>query len=62
MSRAAPARGCPEALVPGEGAAIDGRAVVRTGDGAVELLQGEIDGAHAGPSELAALFLSRAPS
>jgi methionyl-tRNA formyltransferase len=62
VTRAARARGCPEALLPGEGAAIDGRAVVRTGDGAVELLSGEIDGVPAGPRELAALFHARAPS
>ncbi len=33
------------------------RAVVRTGDGAVVLLRGEIDGAPAGAADLAALFL-----
>ena len=32
----------PRALEPGEGAAVDGRAVVRTGDGAIVLLEGEV--------------------
>jgi methionyl-tRNA formyltransferase len=57
--RAAPAAAYPRALEPSEGAVVDGRVLVRTGDGAVELLRAEIDGAHAGPAELAALFLSR---
>ena len=47
------------ALEPGEGMAVDERVLVRTGDGAIELLRGEINGVPAGPRELAALFLSR---
>ena len=34
----------PRALAPGEAAVVDGRAIVRAGDGALELLSGEIDG------------------
>jgi methionyl-tRNA formyltransferase len=34
----------PRALSPGEGAVVGERAVVRAGDGAIELLRGEIDG------------------
>jgi methionyl-tRNA formyltransferase len=49
------------ALEPGEGAADGERAVVRTGDGAVVLLRGEIDGAPAGAADLAALFLRTRP-
>jgi len=58
---AAPAATFPGALEPGEGTVSEGRVVVRTGDGAIELLRGEIDGVPAGPRELAALFLSRSP-
>jgi methionyl-tRNA formyltransferase len=61
--QAAPASTYPRALAPGEGAVVgvapDERVIVRTGDGAIELLRGEIDGVPAGPRELAALFLSR---
>jgi methionyl-tRNA formyltransferase len=57
--QAAPAEAYPKALEPGEGTVVEGRVLVRTGDGAVELLEGEIDGVPAGPRELAALFLSR---
>jgi methionyl-tRNA formyltransferase len=35
----------PRALAPGEAAVVGSRAVVRAGDGALELLRGEIDGA-----------------
>jgi methionyl-tRNA formyltransferase len=49
----------PRALVPGEGFVEGERVLVRTGDGAVELRRGEIEGAPAGPRELAALFRSR---
>lgn len=59
--KAAAATRFPEALAPGEGIVEDGRVLVRTGDGAIEVTHGEIDGAPAGPAELAALFLSRAP-
>lgn len=59
--RAAPARPFvgARALDPGEGVVEEGRVLVRTLDGAIELLQGEIGGVPAGPGELAALFLSR---
>jgi methionyl-tRNA formyltransferase len=57
--RAAVAPGYPRALAPGEGISLRERAVVRTLDGAIELLEGEIDGVRGGPTELAALFLSR---
>jgi methionyl-tRNA formyltransferase len=46
----------PRALDPGEGARVDGFALVRTGDGALRLLEGEIDGAAADAVALAALF------
>jgi methionyl-tRNA formyltransferase len=58
---AAPAGAFPRALAAGEGVAEGGRAVVRTGDGAVVLLRGEIDGAPAGAEDLAALFLRTRP-
>jgi methionyl-tRNA formyltransferase len=57
--RAAPAAKYPRALRPGEGVVEGGRVLVRTLDGAVELLRAEIGGEPAGPEELAALFLSR---
>jgi methionyl-tRNA formyltransferase len=41
---AEPAASFPRALVPGEAAVIEGRAVVRTGDSALVLVSGEIDG------------------
>jgi len=41
-ARAAPS--FPRALSPGEAAVVGNRAVVRAGDGAIELLRGEIDG------------------
>jgi methionyl-tRNA formyltransferase len=59
--RAAPAASVPRVLSPGEGAVIGDEVVVRTGDGAVALLEAEIDGAPARPADLAALFRSRAP-
>src|SRR5262249_49148127 len=46
----------PKVLAPGEGALVEGAAVIRTGDGALRLIEAEIDGEPAGPSELAALF------
>jgi methionyl-tRNA formyltransferase len=52
---------CPLALEPGEGFAEGGRAVIRTGDGAVFLLQGEIEGAPASTEALAGLFLPGSP-
>lgn len=61
VTRAAPASKFPKALEPGEGAVVDGSAVVRTADGAVLLLEGEIDGAPAIAKDFAGLFLSRLP-
>lgn len=57
--RAAPAASFPRALEPGEGVVEGGRVLVRTADGAIELLGGEMDGVPAGPAEIAALFRSR---
>ncbi|MDC3952276.1 methionyl-tRNA formyltransferase [Polyangium jinanense] len=51
----------PEALEPGEGYAEGGHAVIRTGDGAVILVRGEIDGAPAPAEALARLFLAPEP-
>jgi len=51
----------PEALAPGEGYAEGGFAVIRTGNGAVILVRGEIEGAAAGASDLARLFLAPEP-
>ena len=61
LTRAAPAPRFPAALEPGEGAVDGGVALVRTADGAVLLLEGEIDGAPATATDLAALFLPRSP-
>jgi methionyl-tRNA formyltransferase len=60
LTRVAPAPTFPASLAPGEGAAIGGVAVVRTGDGAVVLLEGEVEGATVSAADLAALF-PRAP-
>lgn len=59
--RAAPARSVPRVLSPGEGAVVGDEVVVRTGDGALALLEAEIDGAPARSPEIAALFRSRGP-
>lgn len=57
----AEARAKPAApLEPGEGVVLEGAAVVRTGDGAVALFEGEIDGEPAGREAIAALFADRA--
>jgi methionyl-tRNA formyltransferase len=53
--RAAPAPSFPENLAPGEGIVVNGMAIVGTGDGAVALLEGEIDGIPARAAELARL-------
>src|SRR5581483_7992240 len=45
----------PRALEPGEAAIVDGRAIVRTKDGAVELVEGEIDGLRLDGPALAAI-------
>lgn len=52
--RAAAAPSFPGVLAPGEAIVVDGVAVVRTGDTAVALLEGEIDGEPASADELAA--------
>jgi methionyl-tRNA formyltransferase len=46
----------PLALLPGQAAVVDGRAVVRAGDAGVVLLEGEDDGGHLGPEQLATLI------
>jgi methionyl-tRNA formyltransferase len=61
ITRAARATRFPSALEPGEGAADGGIPLVRTADGAVILLEGEIDGAPATTEDLAAIFLPRSP-
>jgi methionyl-tRNA formyltransferase len=55
----APLADYPRALAPGEAVVLDGRVIVRTGDGAVQILTGEVDGREAGLEDLKALFLSR---
>lgn len=45
----------PKVLLPGEAAVVDGRAVVRTGDGAIALLSGRIEDEPADAEALAAL-------
>jgi methionyl-tRNA formyltransferase len=61
ITRAEAAPRFPAALLPGEGAAHGRFPLVRTGDGAVVLLEGEIDGKPASTDDLAALFLQRRP-
>lgn len=46
-------------LLPGEGTVVDGVATVRCGDGAIRLLEAEIDGAPAGAEDIARLFTAR---
>jgi methionyl-tRNA formyltransferase len=50
----------PSALEPGEGYVDAGRAVVRTSDGAIALLGGEIEGQEASTKDLSRLFFSDA--
>ena len=55
--RAEPARDFPSVLAPGEGATQGGEiAVVRTADGAIALLEGEIEGQPARAADLARFF------
>jgi methionyl-tRNA formyltransferase len=61
ITRAARAPRFPAALEPGEGAVDGGFVLVRTADGAVLLLEGEIDGVPATAEDLAALFLPQSP-
>ncbi len=51
----------PAALEPGEGYVEAGHAIIRTGDGAIALIRGEIEGQEAGPKDLTRLFFSDAP-
>jgi methionyl-tRNA formyltransferase len=60
VTMGAPGTSHVQALEPGEGMVVGERVIVRTGDGAIEVLRCEIDGVPAGPRDLAALFLSRA--
>ena len=46
----------PKALMPGEAAVVQGRAVVRAADVGVTLLRGQTDGKLLGPDELAMLM------
>ncbi|HEU4404969.1 MAG TPA: formyltransferase family protein [Polyangiaceae bacterium] len=55
VTRVEPAPSFPAALAPAEAALVGGRAVVRTADGAVALLEGEVEGRVLGPEGLAAL-------
>jgi methionyl-tRNA formyltransferase len=55
ITRVEPAAAFPPSLAPCEAALVGGRAVVRTADGAVVLLAGEVDGEALGPEGLAAL-------
>lgn len=60
VTEARPAASYPAVLLPGEAVWDAGRAIVRTGDGAVELVRVEIDGAEATAEELRALIETRA--
>jgi methionyl-tRNA formyltransferase len=60
--RAAPATNFPAALAPGDAISLGGVAVVRTGDTAIALLQGEIEGDPASAGVLAALVAAGASS
>jgi methionyl-tRNA formyltransferase len=51
----------PKALEPGEGYVEGDRAIVRTGDGAIALIHGEVDGREATTKDLLQLFFSDAP-
>ncbi len=61
ITRARAAHAYPEGLAPGEGAAIGDRAIVRTGDGAIELVLGEIDGSPARGEDFALLLRHSIP-
>jgi methionyl-tRNA formyltransferase len=61
LLRAAAAPQFPEVLRPGEGVVSEGKAIVRTGDTAVVILEGEIDGTAATADDLSGLFRSRLP-
>ena len=57
IQRAVAARQYPRPLAPGDGAVVGDRVIVGTGDGAVEVIEAEIDGASVSRRELAALFV-----
>jgi methionyl-tRNA formyltransferase len=57
IQQAAIALDFPPILAPGDGAVVGERVIVGSGDGAVEVLAGEIDGARASTGEIAALFV-----
>jgi methionyl-tRNA formyltransferase len=60
LLRAAPVLHFPAALAPGEAVVQGGVAVVRTGDTAIALLDGEVEGAPASSADLVALLEGRA--
>jgi methionyl-tRNA formyltransferase len=55
LLRAEVAPAVPRALLPGEGALVDGRAVVRASDTGVALLEGLLSGRCVGPDDIAKL-------
>jgi methionyl-tRNA formyltransferase len=55
ITEAAAAGRFPRSLLPGEAAVVEGRAVIRTADGAIELLSGEIGADLADAAALASL-------
>jgi methionyl-tRNA formyltransferase len=55
VQRARRAERYPAVLLPGEAAVVDGVAVVRTADAAIELIEAEIDDRRAGSRDLADL-------
>jgi methionyl-tRNA formyltransferase len=61
VTRVEPVASFPAALAPAEAAIVAGRAVVRTADGAVALLEGEADGRPLGPEGFAALVARARP-
>lgn len=59
VTRAAAVASFPRGLEPGEGLALAGRAIVGTADGAVALLEGELDGEPADAAALARIVAPR---
>lgn len=62
VTEARPAASYPAVLLPGEAVWDAGRAIVRTGDGAVELVRVEVDGEETTAEELRARIETRATS
>lgn len=56
LTEARPATSFPRVLLPGEAAVFGGAPLVRTSDGALEVVRGEIDGHPAGAAEFTTLF------